>query len=230
MKTFFKCFFVCVLSAALTFSLGMKFFSIARNAGWLKEVTAASLDDDSAKEKYEIEKDLTASFQEAIVDAPIREKNLVVCTRKVDHIMKLVDDGFFMEIGKKAQLVRYAGVASYSVDLGGLCEQNVSVDEDRKVVTIEVPKPVMDIRLNEADTKQSETIHGVLAFGDPKLSEEESSTLRCKVLTDMEKTLEEENSQADAERFAKLSVWEIYQRVVSSVSPEYTVDVKISAH
>ena len=42
----------------------------------------------------------------------------------------------------------------------------------------------------------------------------------------MEQKLLEENAMENADRMAKMSVWEIYQPVVSKICPDYTVAVE----
>ncbi len=43
----------------------------------------------------------------------------------------------------------------------------------------------------------------------------------------MTEKLEEENTADEAERFAKLSVWEIYQPIINTVTKGYSLEIDI---
>ena len=64
---------------------------------------------------------------------------------------------------------------------------------------------------------------GLFSIGDLKLSEEERSEVIAEVKSNMEQKLKKNKVQENAERMAILSVWEIYQPVVTKVDPTYTV-------
>ena len=66
----------------------------------------------------------------------------------------------------------------------------------------------------------------MLAFGDVELSPEQLSEVQSTARQKMEDKLKETNASNQADRFAKMSVWEIYQTVVTGVSPEYSLEVE----
>ena len=66
---------------------------------------------------------------------------------------------------------------------------------------------------------------GFLAFGDLKLSVEDEAKVEMEAEKKMEETLLKEQMILQADRFAKMTVWEIYQPFVAQVSPEYTFEV-----
>ena len=44
----------------------------------------------------------------------------------------------------------------------------------------------------------------------------------------MEEKLKEEKTSEEADRFAKMSVWELYQPIISNMDPEYQLEVEFS--
>jgi anaerobic ribonucleoside-triphosphate reductase len=100
------------------------------------------------------------------------------------------------------------------------------VDEDEKTVTIFIPHATLkNINVPSDEMEFADVERGMFAFGDVKLKPEELSTLETRASEEMQQKLEDENVSEEAERFAVLSVWEIYQPTISSVSPEYRLIV-----
>ena len=66
---------------------------------------------------------------------------------------------------------------------------------------------------------------GILAFGDIKMTPQEQSEVEAKAVANMEERLAETGQDIVADRFAKLSVWEIYQPIVKTVAKDYSLEV-----
>ena len=176
-------------------------------------------------EKMETNKNMTLSLKEAVLGEASQQKKLVVFQQKISDITKVESKGSLpFNLSAKYRYIKYSGTASYSVDLGALDDNHLMVDEEAKTITIYIPRPVEELNINEDETQADETEKiGLFSIGDLKQSEEERSEVIAKVKSNMKQKLEEDRIMDTAERMAKLSVWEIYQPVVSKVSPEYTV-------
>jgi hypothetical protein len=77
-------------------------------------------------------------------------------------------------------------------------------------------------------TEFQDTEKGWLAFGDIKLTTEESNELEKSVMSAMEERLNQDDLLIQADEFAVLKTWEIFQPIIASVSPEYTVEMEFS--
>lgn len=173
-------------------------------------------------------RNITLSLKEAVLGASQQKKNLEVFEQKVSDIVKIQNDGaFFKLFGAKYQYVKYSGTAMYTVDLSGIGDDTIKIDEESKTLTLYIPRPKEKLDIDEEETQADDTQKiGIFSIGDVKLSEEERSEVIASVKENMKQTLEKENVMANAERMAKLSVWEIYQPVISKVSPDYTVIIE----
>ncbi|MBQ5952388.1 MAG: DUF4230 domain-containing protein [Lachnospiraceae bacterium] len=173
-------------------------------------------------------KKMTLSLKEAVLGHAQQEKNLIVFTQRISDIIKVTDKGALpFNLSKKQQYIKYTGVATYTVDLSDIREERLWVDEEAKTITIRIPHVVEKLDIDENETQADATENlGIFSIGDLKQSEDERAEVLAKVRENMAKTLADERVIEIADRLAKLSVWEIYQPVVTKVSHEYTVVVE----
>ena len=82
-----------------------------------------------------------------------------------------------------------------------------------------------EINIPEEEIQFSDTNKGLLAFGDIKMSVEQAMKVQAEARKKMEEKLALDNVLQTADRFAKLSVWEIYSPIIKSVAKDYTLEV-----
>ena len=75
-------------------------------------------------------------------------------------------------------------------------------------------------------TEVGDSQNGWLAFGDIKLTAEQQQEFEVKAKEELGTKLDEEERYTQADRFAKLSAFEIYQPLVKTVSPAYKVVIE----
>lgn len=203
-----------------------KIFSKASGDAEKGEIEAAATDDIWVDVvELESNDDITVYLKEAVLGAAGQQKKLVVFEQKLSDIIKVTDEGKLpFRLSEKYQYVKYSGTATYTVDLAGLNENSLKISQDDKTITIYIPHAVVGLDINEDETQADETEKvGIFSIGDLKLSEEERGEVITEVKNNMNQKLEEENTMEIADRMARLSVWEIYQPVVTKVNSEYTV-------
>ena len=135
---------------------------------------------------------------------------------------------FKIKAFSKYQYITYNGKAVYTVDLSGLSENDITLDEETKVITMKVPAPVLEpINIPSEDIQfgdvQRET---VFAFGDIKLTPEQQAEVETAAKDKMLEKLEAENVLEDAKAAAEHSIWEIFQPMISNLSSKYTLKVE----
>ena len=59
------------------------------------------------------------------------------------------------------------------------------------------------------------------------MTPEQQQEVQSEARTKMMEKLEAENTAEEAERFAKLSVWEIYQPIINTVTKGYSLEIEI---
>ena len=68
---------------------------------------------------------------------------------------------------------------------------------------------------------------GILGIGKMSMTPEDHQEVVSEARNKMMEKLEEENTAEEAERFAKLSAWEIYQPIINTVTKGYSLEIDI---
>lgn len=169
-----------------------------------------------------------ADFQDAILGASTRQKKLIVYKREMTLGTDLTKAGFAnLKLTAKTQLITYKGIATYTVDLASLNRDCIKMDSENKEIILTVPTPVLEeLNIPPEDIVFGDVSKGWLAFGDIKMTPEDSNNIMVGARREMIEKLEQSNEIDTAKKFANMSVWEIYQPLVLSVSPEYKLTVE----
>ena len=169
----------------------------------------------------------TADFAEAILTKTEQKKKIEVFEAEISDVVKLTDKGLLsLPVFSKSQLITFNGSVIYTVDLTEMSESDVELDENAKKVTLWIPHAEQgEINIPASEMEFGDVEKGFLAFGDLKLSVEDEAKVEMEAEKKMEETLLKEQMILQADRFAKMTVWEIYQPFVAQVSPEYTFEV-----
>ena len=168
-----------------------------------------------------------ADFYDAILGDTKQLKKLEVYEAKVSDATKITDAGIGgLAIFTKTQLVTFNGTAKYTVDLSKINKDSITVDKTHKTVKLVIPHAEREeINIPSSEMEFGDTEHGWLAFGEVSLSPEENAKLESGARERMEHKLVELNEQEKADKFAKMSVWDIFQPMISSVSSNYKLEV-----
>ena len=180
------------------------------------------------EKELEEEEDITLSLMEAVLGNAQQRKDLIVFEQSLSDIIKVTDAGKLpWGLSSKYQYIKYSGTATYTVDLSGIDAAHLFVNEMDKTLTIRIPHAVQSLDINEDETQTDATENtGIFSIGDLKMTEDARAEVIANVKSSMEQKLRESRVLDNADRMAKLSVWEIYQPVVTKVSPEYAVVVE----
>ena len=171
-----------------------------------------------------------ADFQDAVLGAASEHKELVVMEQPLSISTTITKAGLAnLPIFSKMKDITYFGTGVYTVDLSGMDKERVLVDESQNTVMILIPHAKLQyVNTNLDLTEFEDTENGLLAFGDIKLTAEETKLLETTVYNSMEERLSEQELLDEADRFAKLKTWEIFQPLVTAVSPAYKTVIQFT--
>ena len=169
-----------------------------------------------------------ANFQEAILGDSEKLKKLEVFQQEVSDVSTITETGFInWGIFTKNQLITYNGTAVYTVDLSTLTENDITINEEEKIITLLIPHAQQEeINIPEDKIQFGATDGGLLAFGDIKMTAEQASQVQAGAREKMMAKLQEDNVQETADRFAKLTVWEMYSPIIKGVARDYSLEVE----
>lgn len=169
-----------------------------------------------------------ADFEDAILKDSSKLTKLEVYKQEVSDVSTITDTGLLnLGIFTKNQLITYNGTAIYTVDLSKLSKNDISVDENNKVITIKIPHAVQEIiNIPEDKIQFSDTNKGLLSFGDIKMTIEQATKIQAEARNKMEEKLKEQKVLETADRMAKLSVWELYSPIIKQMARDYSLEVE----
>lgn len=169
-----------------------------------------------------------ADFEQAILGDSEKLKKLEVFRQDVSDATTITKTGFFnWSALSKTKLITYNGTVVYTVDLSSLTASDISVNEEEKIITLKIPHAVQEeINIPEDAIQFGDTERGLLAFGDLQMTPEQISQVQAGAREKMEEKLKEDNVLETADRFAKLSVWEMYSPIIKGVARDYSLEVE----
>lgn len=216
---------------ALIAGVGFMVYRFNNFTGNLKDIVSREVpveERDLTLENHGILGYTAADFQDAILGDSQQLKKLEVYSTEISEAATLVDTGLAnLKVFTKTQLFNYKGTVTYTVDLGGLSKEDISLDEEGMKVHLKIPHAVQEeININENDIELGDVDRGLLGIGEISMTPEEQQKLQSEARNKMQEKLDEENVIAEADRFAKMSVWEIYQPIIDKVTTGYSLEVE----
>ena len=166
-------------------------------------------------------------FKNVIVGKAVEHQELIVMEQPLEVETTITKSGLAnLEIFSKVKNIKYSGRGVYIVDMSKIDEDHIDVDMDQKLVTIKIPHTILkDVILDVDKIQFDDTEKGFLAFGDLSLTSEQQNEIEVSVKNTMNETLNDPDFFKQADEFATLKTWQIFQPLVSAVSPEFVVEM-----
>ncbi len=96
-----------------------------------------------------------------------------------------------------------------------MTNSDFEVDNENRIITIYIPEPELTVKLLPEETEFFDSANGALRFGEMEITPETMTTLQIQGIARITDSLESDTGTREtAERFAKLSVKEIYEPLV----------------
>ncbi len=168
-----------------------------------------------------------ADFQEAVLGGCSEHQELIVMEQELAIPTTVTKAGLGgLSIFTKMKTITYHGSGIYTVDLSRMDADHIDVSEAERTVTVRIPHASLQYVVPDMSaTEFEDTEKGLLAFGDIKLTAEQQKELEVSVTESMRERLTQPDMFALADEYATLKTWEIFQPLISAVSPEYKVVV-----
>lgn len=155
-------------------------------------------------------------------DFVVLEQDVTVSTRVSQALANLA-------LFEKSQVIRSYGTGVYVVDLSALSENDIAVDEALTSVTIQIPHARLSYVTVDLDkTEYDETQKAIFAFGEIKLTSEQTNILEQNIEDAMREQLITEEMQQKADTHALSQVRSLFEPIVQSLAPNYIVNIAFS--
>ncbi len=171
-----------------------------------------------------------ADFQDAVLGETKQKQEMIVMEQSVQMTTTITKAGLGqLKIFSKMKDITFHADGIYTVDLSYIDADHILVDDENKTVTIAIPHAQLHtVKPDITATEFSDTEHGLLAFGDISLTAEQQNELEQSAYGSLENKLSEKKFIDQADEFAIMKTWEIFQPAITSVSPEYKVIIVVS--
>ena len=166
-------------------------------------------------------------FEDPIILAHSHETKLIVHEATLSETISISREGLGgWDWTSAYQNIEYTGVAQYTVDLSRLGDDDFTVNNELKQLTVRIPYAeltMLDIPNDEI--KFGDTVRGWAAAREITMTAEQSSQLTAQVTARMKAKLIDEDEIAAANSEAKEVVAALLSATVAAVDPEFTVVV-----
>lgn len=168
-----------------------------------------------------------ADFKEPIILMHGKDSRLIIYTAELSETVSLGNEGWGgFKWNSTYQEANYFGLAEYTVDLSQLSEEDFIVNNEQKILTVQIPYAVLSpINILNDKTQFKDTEKGWLGPKDVTLTPEQSNQIMIEVKEKMKAQLIDKDIIAKANEEAKTTVAELLSATVQSVDPEFTVVV-----
>lgn len=168
-----------------------------------------------------------ADFREPILLNHGKDSRLIVHTARLSETISVASEGLGGWAWTSAyQDIVYEGEVQYTVDLSKLSEEDFTVNNELKILTVKIPYAVLSpINIPAEQIKFRDVKKGWAAPKDIEMTPEQSNQLMLQVSDKMKAKLIDENIIAVANESAKIVVADLLSATVRSIDPEYTVVV-----
>ena len=168
-----------------------------------------------------------ADFEEAILGDSEKMKKIEVFKQKISESSTLTNTGLFnLGMFTKTQVITFSGSVIYTVDLSKLTKSDIEFNEEEKIITIKIPHAEQgEITVNRNDIIFNDPDRGLLALGKMNTTPEEVNKIEIEAQNKMQEKLDSDNILENADRFAKLSVWEMYSPIIQGVAKDFSLEV-----
>lgn len=169
-------------------------------------------------------------FSNAILGESREKSDFVVLEQDVTVTSRVSQALANLALFEKSQVIRSYGTGVYTVDLSSLKQEDIVLDTDLASVTICVPHAALSyITVDLEQTEYEETKKALFAFGEIKLTSEQTNLLEQNIEDTMREQLTAEGMLQKADAHALSQVQALFAPVVESVASDYIVVVEFDS-
>lgn len=212
---------VLIVIGLLAYLFIPKFTTINKRFNSIFGFDEAVSDHDLTLNNYKIFGYTAADFEEAVLGEAKQQKKLIVYSQNMSDVATLVNTGLFKwKVFTKSQMMTYYGQVDYTVDLTKISKNDLSYDDADHIITIRIPHAVQEeINIPEDKIQFADPEKGLLAIGELKVSPEDMYAVQAEARAKMQQKLDDDKVLETADRFAKLSITELFTPIIKDVAP-----------
>lgn len=169
-------------------------------------------------------------FSDAILGESRKKSDFVVLEQDITVSTRVSQALANLALFEKSQVIRSYGTGVYTVNLAALSVNDIALDSDLEQITITIPHAALSyVTVDVEKTEFEETKKALFAFGDIKLTNEQLNLLEQSIQETMTEQLSDADMLAKADSHAISQVQQLFDPIVRSVAPDYTVKIELQS-
>ena len=185
-----------------------------------ESVTAATTESSNViviESEEKLPYEVKVKFDDILLGEAQREKKLIVMTQEASVSHTVEKKGLWeLPFFSQTKAMIFYGTGEYTVDFSGITKDSFDVDDQKKIITIHIPEPELSVYYIPEKTEFFNSSNGLLRFGEMELTPEMMTEIETIAKSKLQNKMEADNSMMEtAEKFAKLSVKELYEPIMA---------------
>lgn len=128
---------------------------------------------------------------------------------------------------KKYQKITYVASVTYTIDLSGITNDNIEIDNNSKSVTISIPKPQYQISLDyDKFRAEDPRSNFFVSLGNEKFTFSEINELEKTAMNKIESKINSEDTVSETESTGIEKAKDLFEPIIKSVDNNYSVNVR----
>lgn len=172
--------------------------------------------------------DISKKFisKETLIKKIEQKQKLITTEAQISEKVTIDNSWGNLDIFKKLQNISFTGTGTYSIDLSNLKNENISIDNKSRIITLNVSTPQIEsINIDDSKT-QYQTDNGLFRFGEIKLTTEEHEAIMQNVKKDMSTKMLEDTYYNKALSNSKKSIKNILNSILDNSGVKYYLNIK----
>ena len=169
-------------------------------------------------------------FAEVIVGNHNESRKLIVSTQEANVSIDLTDrliKSLNWDVFTKTQKVSYSGTGYFVVDLDKIKKENVIVDKNKKMITVEIDHAYLQaIEIDPCKIIIDKVKQSLLARGDIELTLNDYNKIEKEIRSRLEDAFDTVENGQEADVIALQMVEEIYSPIIKAIDASYDLTVR----
>ena len=180
----------------------------------------------SLDEKETVLHHTQADISEIVLGESRKKQELIVYEQDLSATETVTTALLDLDVFRKSMEMTSYGTAVYTVDLSALTAEDITYDEPSALVTITVPHAKLkSVTVDASKTEFSDVEHGLLTWGDIKLTPEQQNVLTQELQSELESAASDAALLTKADLSAEEALKELYGKALQAADPDLSVRV-----
>ena len=168
----------------------------------------------------------SADIAEAVLGEMRTQSSLVALERDASVDTTVSTALLDWDVFRKTKTIRCYGTGVYTVELGGFTDDDITVDDALRIVTVSIPHAELAyVTVDLEKTEFEETQHGFLSFGELKLTPEQQNALERETEASLRDKLNDGATLNEADAAARKALEQLLTPIVSAADDAWLVKV-----